>query len=255
MLTLHTHCYELSTADAAQRQKIGDLMCISASALIAVNIMWAGRARKVLRLFTYTFATNAVVTINLMILTFLINQTPIDFSQHGMFGWLGDTDMIWMISLFGFIVGMNGILGFNFAVKYVNPVIFSTVQLLDPGLTAYMSWICQLEKWPKFSTMLGVVIVTIGIMVVVVFEHRRRVDETSLHLKNRVSNGGAGGGPATNESNHHHLHETITLSSSSASLSSSSSSTHNNGLASIISSSSVHEYKPVYNKDIDNEHK
>jgi len=68
-------------------------------------------------------------------------------------------------------------LGFNYAVKYVSPLLFSTVPLLDPILTGGISWAWGLEGVPSWSTFLGGGIVMIGIGIVVISEHRRKVRE------------------------------------------------------------------------------
>ena len=165
-------------------QLIGDLMCILASFLNAMNIVWASRARRVLRLFSYTLCTTAIVTVSLCVLTTVAEATPVSLSPHGLFGWLVDPHMFLIISLFGFVVGCIGVLGQNFAVRYTSPVIFSVVQLLDPGLTAFMSWLAGLERWPSISTGLGVGMVGAGIAFVVLGENgrkKRQQDASDVH--------------------------------------------------------------------------
>ena len=168
-------------------QLVGDLMMIVASFLNAVNIVYASRARRVLRLFTYTLSTTAIVTVCTALLSILAERSPLDFSQHGLFGWLADVDMLLMISAFGFVVGCIGVLGQNYAVKYTSPVIFSTAQLLDPGLTAFMSWLAGLERLPSVSTAVGVLLVGMGIAGVVLGEYGRRKEQESVHSYQAIS--------------------------------------------------------------------
>ena len=162
-------------------QLVGDMMCITASFLNAMNIVWASRARRVLRLFTYTLSTTLIVTVTLAVLSSITELSPPDFSTHGLLGWLSSPDMLLMISLFGFVVGCIGVLGQNYAVRYTSPVIFSTAQLLDPGLTAVMSWIAGLESLPSLSTVLGVGMVGVGIGCVVVGENGRKREREEVH--------------------------------------------------------------------------
>jgi drug/metabolite transporter (DMT)-like permease len=170
-------------------QLVGDMMCIVASFLNAMNIVWASRARRVLRLFSYTLSTTLIVTVTLAILSAITELSPPDFSPHGLLGWLSSPDMLLMISLFGFVVGCIGVLGQNYAVRYTSPVIFSTAQLLDPGLTAVMSWVAGLEGLPSVSTVLGVAMVGVGIGCVVVGENGRKREREDVHSYQAVGQG------------------------------------------------------------------
>ena len=171
----------------ASTQLVGDLMMILGSFINALNIVYASRARRVLRLFTYTLTTTTIVTICLVLLSVLAEHSPPDFSSHGLFGWLADRDMLLMISAFGFVVGCIGVLGQNYAVRYTSPVVFSTAQLLDPGLTAFMSWLAGLERLPSVSTGIGVLVVGVGIAGVVLGEYGRRKDQESVRSYHPVS--------------------------------------------------------------------
>lgn len=66
-----------------------------------------------------------------------------------------------------------GLVGFNLAVKFVHPIVFSSVQLLDPGLAGMMSALFGVEPWPSASTYIGFAVVTLGIFTVVLFQARR----------------------------------------------------------------------------------
>lgn len=57
--------------------------------------------------------------------------------------------------------------------KFVHPIVFSSVQLLDPGLAGMMSAVFGVEPWPSASTYIGFAIVTLGIFIVVLFQARR----------------------------------------------------------------------------------
>lgn len=170
----------LAPADPTQDQHlklVGDILCILASILIAMNIVAGGRARTVMRLMTYTFICSVFVTFFLFILTMTFEDSTFDTDpQTGVFGWVHG-QWLYLILVFGFTVGFLGLVGFNFAVKHVSPVIFSTVQLLDPGVTAVMSYGAGLESLPDISTFLGVGIVSIGIGFVVYYESKRKTQE------------------------------------------------------------------------------
>lgn len=134
------------------------------------------RCLQVMPLFTYTLST-CFVTLCLMTCLSLILEETMLFSLHptrGVFGWARTSeDILYINVLFGVLEGAIGLLGFNFAVKNLPHLVFSSVQLLDPGMTGVMSWLAGLEAFPSAATFLGIGIVTAGIAVVVVHQHRR----------------------------------------------------------------------------------
>ena len=65
-------------------------------------------------------------------------------SLTGLWGWV-DGDRVLIMLLFGFGVGMVGLLGFNFSVAHISTIVLTAVQLADPALTGFMSWIAGLE--------------------------------------------------------------------------------------------------------------
>ena len=156
-----------------QRQLYGDALCVGSSLLLGLNILFAEKTRKVLPLFSYSCSSAFIVLLMLIAGAIAFEGASLSMDPvHGVFGWVVGS-MLWINLVFGFVVGMIGVLGFNFAVKYVNPLIFSSTQLLDPGLTGLLSWLAGLEGWPERSTFVGVGIVTIGIGFITVYQHRR----------------------------------------------------------------------------------
>ena len=110
----------------AQRQLYGDCLCIGASLLLGLNILFAEKTRKVLPLFTYSASSAFVVLIMLLVGSYFIEGSTISMdARSGLFGWLR-TEWFALMVAFGFIVGCIGILGFNFAVKYVSPSVMHT---------------------------------------------------------------------------------------------------------------------------------
>jgi drug/metabolite transporter (DMT)-like permease len=110
----------------AQRQLYGDSLCIGASLLLGLNILFAEKTRKVLPLFTYSASSAMVVLVMLMVGSFALEGSSISMDpRSGLFGWVQSEWLALMVA-FGFIVGCIGILGFNFAVKYVSPSVTRT---------------------------------------------------------------------------------------------------------------------------------
>jgi len=174
-----------------QRQLYGDLLCVGSSLLLGINIVFAEKTRKVLPLFSYTFVS-AVVVLVLLVLGAMVGEgaTWSTDPLHGVFGWV-QGDMLWLNLAFGFVVGLIGVLGFNFAVKYVSPLIFSSTQLLDPGLTGVMSWMAGLEGFPSASTILGVLVVTVGIGCITVGQHKREHEASNMKSGTGAANSAA----------------------------------------------------------------
>jgi drug/metabolite transporter (DMT)-like permease len=167
----------LEDSHAAFLQFIGDALCVLGSLFIAYNVLESNPCRKAVPLFAYTTITSIGCWIFLLVATVSLEGTTL--SMHpvdGAFGWLADTEMTVRIILFGFLVGMVGISGFNFAVAHMSPILFSTVQLLDPGLAGIMSAVFGIEGWPVGSTYLGVGLVTAGIFLVVLYQTRRETE-------------------------------------------------------------------------------
>lgn len=158
----------------AQLQVVGDLTCIFASVFIALNVVTTSSTRKVVPLFAFTLLTSFAMLMMLLCATVVLEDTTFDrHPTHGVFGWLATEEMATRVLTFGFLVGMVGILGFNFAVSHINAIVFSTVELLDPGISGIMSALFGVEGWPVISTYIGVGVVTIGIFLVVWYQTKR----------------------------------------------------------------------------------
>jgi drug/metabolite transporter (DMT)-like permease len=130
---------------------MGDLLCLSSAVFIAMDIVLSKRARSVMPLFAYSLVTCFMCLLLLTGLSLVLEDTVL-FSmhpRHGAFGWLSSPSLAGLTVAFGLLEGLVGVLGFNFAVKYVPPLIFSSVQLLDPGITGLMSWGAGLEAFRR----------------------------------------------------------------------------------------------------------
>jgi drug/metabolite transporter (DMT)-like permease len=185
-----------STSDAL----IGDLMNLVVACIMSSNIVLAGRVRKTVPIFMYTVVTVSVQTIFLMIITLAAENSEISMARRGLFGWL-DTKYTKSFMLVGFLGGYFGILGRNFAVARIHPVVISVFSLFGPIFTVWLVYIVGLEglffsfcptlqnsssisycfllavllctEIPKTWTIVGGCTVLFGIFLVVFFEHLR----------------------------------------------------------------------------------
>ena len=178
--------FPVENMSPSETQFLGDVLCIASGAFIAMNVLTAAPTRKVVPLFGYSFWTSLMVLFNLLIMTLALEGSTFGMDPHtGVMGWLTSTEMIIRVILFGFIVGMVGILGFNYSVSHLNPIVFSTVQLLDPGISGVMSAVFGVEGWPVLSTYIGVTIVTGGIFLVVYHQAKREGREAEEKNKKK----------------------------------------------------------------------
>ena len=176
--------FPVDNLSPSELQLLGDFICIFSSIFIALDVVTSAPTRKVVPLFSFSLCTSLMTFIQLFVLTILLEGSTLDMHPvTGVFGWVASTEMLVRVFLFGFLVGMVGILGFNYSVGHINPIIFSTVQLLDPGLAGIMSALGGIEGWPVLSTYIGVTIVTAGILLVVVYQTRRETREAEEKKK------------------------------------------------------------------------
>jgi len=84
------------------------------------------------------------------------------------------------------------LLGFNFALKYVPELVFSSAQLFESAMTGLLSWAAGLEAAPSRATYLGLVVVGIGVGMVVMAQAKREAAEQAQSPKARkqMSEGG-----------------------------------------------------------------
>lgn len=139
-----------SDAPTSALALVGDMLGLLSAVLLAIWIVFGESVRQILPLFIYTFVANFLHCSLLSIWSVLFEDTRIvssfaaDGPNHHLFGWLHG-DFFLVMTAFGLIAGSVGFLAFNWCMKYIDPVVFSTVQLLDPVFTAWMTWAVGLE--------------------------------------------------------------------------------------------------------------
>ena len=95
-----------------------------------------------------------------------------DNYNSALIGWT-DAEWIDVILLFGFVVGVLCISGFNYAMEHISPLLFSTLSLIDPTLTGIISYIAGIESVPNSTIFVGGFVIMIGVAVITVGIHRR----------------------------------------------------------------------------------
>lgn len=71
--------------------------------------------------------------------------------------------------------------------SYIPPLIFSALSLLDPAITAFLSWMLGLEKLPTIFSWLGGLIVILGVATIYYGEQRHGKDAKSSTLSKNTN--------------------------------------------------------------------
>ena len=165
---------------AAKNELYGDVFCLLSSVAEVVVIL--NRKKTKVPLFQYSAATTAVVAILSSIVSSIIESDGINsyfcLENTCVFGWLNDQWVIPML-IFGFVVGLICITGFNYAMQYVSVLVFSASTLLDPAITGIISYAAGLEGIPDFRTIIGGGLIVIGVGAVTVGESHH--EEQHVH--------------------------------------------------------------------------
>ena len=129
----------------------------------------------------YTLVTTAVVAVIASIgsVFFELGTDRIFcMDDNCLFGWASNKWLVFML-LFGLYVGLICIAGFNYAMQYISPLVFSSVSLLDPAVTGLLSWGAGIEPIPRIEIWIGGFITLFGIGMVTFGEHFREEEEKS----------------------------------------------------------------------------
>ena len=151
---------------------IGDLLCLLASAAEVVVIVNRDATKGHVPTIAYTCCTTICVAIMSSICaSFYTSATFFCTEENCLFGWMAPK-WLWVMVCFGFVVGVVCVGGFNFAMNYINPLVFSCVLLVDPAVTGFISFLIGVEGIPDFFTITGGLIVVAGVALVTVGEHQ-----------------------------------------------------------------------------------
>lgn len=156
---------------------IGITFCFASAACEVLVLFNRIATKKHVPLMQYTAATSLVVMI-ISTIASLILEDSLLICPHGcvevcIWGWTSG-HWILIILLFGFVVGVVFIAGFNYALQHIPPLVFSSLSLADPALTAGFSWVFGIE-----GSWLGGIIVMSGVGVISYGEHRRTSSSSS----------------------------------------------------------------------------
>lgn len=158
------------TSVANDQSWIGDLLCLLASAAEVVVIVNRDRTKQYVPVIQYTALTTICVAISTTVsASFYTSATFFCSADNCLFGWASPRWLLTM-TIFGFVVGVICVGGFNFSQGYINPLVFSCVLLVDPAVTAVISFLIGVEGTPDIFTICGGLIVVAGVALVTIGE-------------------------------------------------------------------------------------
>jgi len=158
---------------AHDKEWLGLLLCFVSAACEVLVVFNRLKTKRFVPLMQYTAATTVVVAL-ISSLSFLVLESDADSSwagsifcrglesDHCIIGW---TSYKWIrkVFLFGFIIGVICFTGFNYALQHIPPLVYSSLTLLDPAVTAALSWLIGVEALPGWLVWLGGLVVMSGV--------------------------------------------------------------------------------------------
>jgi drug/metabolite transporter (DMT)-like permease len=154
-------------------QMIGFTLCMFSSMISIPNTFWTHTTKKRVPLFIFSFLTTCIVVLCAMISSLIFEKdVTFDNKPSGMFGWASKEYFITILG-FALVVGFFTICGYNYALNYVSPMVFSMARLVDSFLTGLTSWLVGLEGVPGPLVFVGGIIAMCGGYMVIIGEEAR----------------------------------------------------------------------------------
>lgn len=169
-------------------EMVGVVLCLLSSANEVVVLLNRSKIKKYVPLMQYTAATTIVVMLGTTLAALILERDTFDtrlfcLQTNCVFGWMSQ-EWYWKMLLFGFIIGLVCITGFNYAIEHIPALVFSSCTLVDPLVTGLLSWAAGFESVPDLGTWLGGAVVIAGVALIShgertrsqherVFEHER----------------------------------------------------------------------------------
>ena len=134
-------------------------------ALFVVGYIVSGRVlRKWMPIFLYAFPVTLIGALLLIPASYFLES---EFSEFGVFGWIGGSYIGWFLAL-ALIAGLLGHTGLNTCLRYMPPLVVSTSVTLEPIIGSIIGHVLFNSGLPGFWTWLGGPILILGIILVVI---------------------------------------------------------------------------------------
>ena len=159
-----------TSTDSVQQPWIGDMLCFFAAVAEVVVIMNRESTKHYVPVIQYTTLTTICVAFMTTFgASFYTSAAFFCTNDDCLFGWMSGKWLL-VMTIFGFVVGVVCVGGFNYAMQHIHPLVFSCVLLVDPAVTGVLAWLIGVEGIPDVFTMVGGTIVVAGVGLVTVGE-------------------------------------------------------------------------------------
>lgn len=153
----------------------GDFLCLLAAACEVCVMLNRLKIKKYVPLMQYTAITTFMVATLASAVALLFEDSMghvFCMQENCIFGWVSDE---WSLKIlfFGLVIGVVCISGFNYAMQYIPPLVFSGLSLLDTPVTGIISWVAGLEGIPDMKTWISASVMISGVGVIILGEHYR----------------------------------------------------------------------------------
>jgi drug/metabolite transporter (DMT)-like permease len=148
----------------------GDLLAFLASAATVIYLLIAKKLRPHIDLFMFMFLLMSIASLFLLAYMILAGEDIrlSDDPNFGLWGWIRLTpDRLPLELYLAIVCNVLGTTGYVAVMKYFEPVVVSTVMLMEPVLGALMGVAAGLDPLPGLQTWIGDGVVTVGIVLVV----------------------------------------------------------------------------------------
>jgi drug/metabolite transporter (DMT)-like permease len=151
-------------------EMLGVVLCLLASANEVVVLLNRSKIKKYVPLMQYTAFTTVIVMLGTTLAALILERDSFNTqifcrSTNCVFGWISQ-EWYWKMLLFGLIIGLVCITGFNYAIEHIPALVFSSITLIDPLVTGLLSWMAGFESVPDLGTWIGGVVVITGVALI-----------------------------------------------------------------------------------------
>lgn len=153
----------------------GDALAFSGGLFVVGYIICGRILRQWMPIFLYAFPVTLIAGMLLIPASYFLEP---QFQDYGMFGWTEIQFLPWFF-LLASIAGFLGHTGLNTCLRYVSPLIVSVAVTLEPVLGTMIGWLFFDTGTPDAATMLGGLILLIGLIMVVVSQESGTLEKTN----------------------------------------------------------------------------
>jgi len=169
------------------RMLMGDLLAVMASVFNSFSTYYTKPTRDYVPTFLFNFMAmmvlltmNSIMALSFEEATFLSTSGP-----NGVFSWTSPT-FFWITFFVSFFVGFIRTNAVSFALKYIDALIYSTINLINPLTASLIAYFIGVDKFPHPYVIVGGGIITFGIGIVKLGEYKREKTQEARLLSEKT---------------------------------------------------------------------